>query len=223
MAEDIKKTIAEKLLDSFPTLIAVLGIALVVLGLAGGITYSAWLPIPDAAGRLAAGILGVFILTIGVFLYHTSQSKKPVRLDLTKYGIKITHPRDGDEVEIVDVRGIIKYPLPEGYSLRMFRIYPGSERMTPIGRATLDMNAGTWLADNCHAGGKSGEKRSIAAFIVGPAGTSLIEYHNDAARTHRKTMDQLRQTSGNEGEYLPAIPTNTPDMLEVHRVPVKIK
>jgi hypothetical protein len=47
MAEGIKKTVVEKLLDSFPTLVTVLGVALIVLGLTGGVTYNTWLPIPD--------------------------------------------------------------------------------------------------------------------------------------------------------------------------------
>jgi len=65
MAEDIKKTIAEKLLDSFPTLVTVVGAALIVLGLTGGVTYNAWLPIPDMAGRVAAAILGCVIASAG--------------------------------------------------------------------------------------------------------------------------------------------------------------
>ena len=223
MADDIKKTIAEKILDSFPTLLAVAGVGLVVLGIAGGISYGSWLPIPDAVGRLAAGIVGCVVFGIGVLLYFSAQSKKPLRIEPSKYGIKITLPRDGEEVVVVDVRGVLKQALPEGYAIRLFRIYPGSERMTPIGRATIDLAAGTWVADHCNAGGKPGDKRSLAAFIVGPSGSALIEYHNDAARAHRKTMDQLREATGKEGEYLPAIPTIQPDMIECHRVPIKVK
>ena len=223
MPDDVKKTIVEKLLDSFPTLLAVGGIALVVLGFAGGISYNGFLPIPDAAGRLGAAGAGAVLLLIGVVLHQSSQVKRSPKPDLSKHGIKITVPREGDEVDIVDVRGVIKGALPDGYSLRVFRIYPGSERMTPIGKATVDASAGAWVADHCHAGGKTGDKRSIGVFLIGAAGTALIEYHNDAARVHRKTMEQLRVATGSEGDFLPALPANVPDMFECHRVAVRVK
>ena len=223
MAEDAKTTVVAKLLDSFPTLIALAGIALLVLGLAGGITYNVWLPIPDPTARLAAGILGFFIATADVLLHISSMSKKPARIDPARYGIKITRPGKGEEIDVIDVEGEIQHALPDGYSLRVFRVFPGSERMGPMGRATITLATKKWVADNCSAGGRSGEKRSIAAFIVGPSGASLIDYHIDAARIHRKTMDQLRQATGDEGEYLPAIRTDAPDMFESDRVAIKIK
>ena len=223
MADDLKKTIAEKLLESFPTLLAVGGIALGVLGLAGGVAYNNFLPIPDTAGRLAAGGAGAILLAIGVALYLASQSKRSPRPDIGKYGIKIATPHEQDEINTVDVRGVIKSPLPDDYSLRVFRIYPGSERMTPIGKATIDNAAGTWVAENCNAGGKTGDKRSIAAFLVGAAGVALIDYHNDAARVHHKTRDQLRAANGTEGDFLPALPVGQPDMFECHRVPIRVK
>ena len=224
MAEDIKKTIAEKLLDSFPTLVTVVGAALIVLGLTGGVTYNAWLPIPDTAGRVAAVILGCVIASAGAGFHLWNQYRKPSRIDPSGYGIKITHPREGDEVNTVDVRGTIKKALPENHTLRLFRIYPGSARMTPIGKVTIVLSAGEWSADHCNAGGKSGDRRSIAAFIVGPSGAALIEYHDNAARVHRKTMLELEQLTKKQGDnWLPAIPVDTPDMVECHRVPIKVK
>ena len=220
MAEDTKTTLIAKLLDSLPTLLVILGVALLVLGLAGGVTYNGWLPIPDAAGRVGAATAGIAICGIGLYLSRTS---KATALTSSAYGIKITHPKDGDEVEVVDVRGTIKKALPEGYSLRIFRIYPGSDRMTPIGKANVDIEKGAWEAERCHVGGKSGDKRSIAAFIVGQSGIALIDYHNEAVQTHRRTMEQLRAAGAGEGEYLPAIGSRTLDMVECHRVPIKRK
>ncbi len=108
MPDDLKKTIAEKLLDSLPTLLTVAGVALMVLGLSGGVTYNAWLPIPDANGRIVATVLGVVVAGVGVAVYLWVQSRRPTRLDPAPYGIRITYPRDGDEVDVVDVRGTIK-------------------------------------------------------------------------------------------------------------------
>jgi hypothetical protein len=224
MAEDIKKTVAEKLLDSFPTLVTVVGVALIVLGLTGGVTHNAWLPIPDMPSRIAAVILGCVIASAGAGFYFWSQSRKPSRIDPSRFGIKITYPREGDEVNTVDVRGTIKQALPENYTLRLFRVYPGSARMTPIGKATIDLSAGEWTADHCNVGGKSGDKRSIAAFIAGPSGAALIQYHDDAGRIHRKTMLELEQlTNKQRDDWLPAIAADAPDMVECHRVPIKVK
>lgn len=224
MAEDIKRTIAEKLLDSFPTLVTVVGVALIVLGLTGGVTYNTWLPIPDMAGRVAASILGFVIASAGAGFYFWSQSRKPSRIDPSRYGIKITLPREGDEVNTVDVRGTIKQALPENHTLRIFRIYPGSRNMTPIGKAIIDLSAGDWIADDCNAGGKSGDRRSIAALVVGPSGAALIEYYQNAASVHRNTMRELEQlTKKQRDDWLPPIPVDTPDMVECHRVGIKVK
>jgi len=78
--------------------------------------------------------------------------------------------------------------------------------MTPIGKATIVLSAGEWTADHCNAGGKSGDRRSIAAFIVGPSGAAIIKYHEDAARVHRKTKLELeRLTKKQRDDWLPAI------------------
>jgi hypothetical protein len=223
MAEEIKKTIAEKLLDSFPTLLTVVGVALIVLGMTSGVTYNGWLPIPDMGGRVAAAVLGFVIASAGAGFYWY-QPKRLSQIYPSRYGIKITLPRENDEVNIVDVRGTIKQALPENYTLRLCRIYPGSVKMTPIGKATIDLSAGEWVADNCNVGGKSGDKRSIAAFIVGPSGAALIEYHDNAGKIHRKTMLELEQlTKKQRDDWLPAIPVDTPDMFECYRVPVRVK
>ena len=219
MAEDAKTAWVAKLLDSLPTLLVVLGIALLVLGLAGGIAYNSWLPIPDPVGRIGAAIAGIAIFGVGLFLFRSS---KPTGVIVSTYGIRINYPKDGDEIETVDVTGTIKKALPDGYSLRIFRVYPGSDRMTPIGKASIDIEKGTWLADHCHAGGKPGDRRSFAAFLVGPSGLALIEYHNEAGQVHRKTLDQLRNASI-DGDYLPAIGARTNDMFECHRVLIKRK
>ena len=219
MADDIKSSAVTKILDSLPTLLVVAGIALVVLGLAGGITYGAWLPIPDREARIGAAVIGIASVGIGIYLW--SRSKGPL-LTASAYGIKITYPTAGDEIDTVYVRGTIKKPIPDGYSLRVFRIYPGSVRMTPVGsKAIISYEKGTRVAEHCHAGGKQGDKRSMAAFVVGPSGTALIDYHDEASRVHRKTMDQLRAASGSDGDYLPAILTRTQDMLECDRVQIK--
>jgi len=226
MSEDLKKTVTEKLLESLPTLLSVAGLGIVVLGVTGGVTYNSWLPIPDANGRVAATAIGSLVLVGGIALYVWTTSRKPAQIDASPYGIKITKPNKDDVVDFVDVEGSITKALPEGYSIRIFRLYPGTDRMTPTGsKAKIYLAEGRWEAYRCHAGGRSGEKRFIAAFLVGPSGSALIEYHDEAAQVHRKTMDQLRKASEGkeEGDFLPAIYKQTADMDECDRKLVTIK
>jgi hypothetical protein len=221
MFDDANKTIVEKILSNFPTCLALLGVVLVVLGLAGGVKYNGFLPIPDTEGRVAAGFFGALLVAIGVALYR-SQSKRLVNPRIARSDIKITSPREGEEVNTVDVHGVIEAPIPDGYSLCIFRIYPGSDRMIPIGKAIVDISMKTWVADHCHAGGRTGERRFIGVFLVGSAGAALIDYYNDANRVHRKMIDQLRAT-GAEVEYLPTLSVNLPNSFECHRVGIKTK
>lgn len=218
MAEGGKEALLSKLIDSVPALLIVAGGVLIVLGLAGGITYNGWLPITELPARIGACALGIVGLSFGVYFWKAT--KGPM-LNATVYGIRIEHPKDGDRLHIVDVRGTIKKSIPQGYGLRVFRIYPGSDNFTPVGsKARIEIEKGTWEADHCHVGGKTGDRRALAAFIVGPSGAALIEYHNEAMRVHRKTLDQLRAAGGGDGDFLPSIELRTEDMAECHRIAV---
>lgn len=96
--------------------------------------------------------------------------------------------------------------------------------MTPIGKANIVLSKHEWTAELCNVGGKSGDRRSIGAFIVGPSGAALITYHDDAGRVHRRTMRELEQlTNTPRDDWLSAIPVDTPGIVECHRVPVKVK
>jgi hypothetical protein len=45
MSEGIKEEIVSKLIDSVPALLALHGVVLILLGLAGGVSYNQWFPI----------------------------------------------------------------------------------------------------------------------------------------------------------------------------------
>src|SRR5262245_10596677 len=108
------------LLDNAAALAFVVGVALFVLGAAGGIKYNNWLPITDELGRGVAIVGGLALVAWGAFQSSGRTSSLPKAAD---YGIKITHPRPGDRVDTVRVEGTFSKPLPAGYSLRVFRIY----------------------------------------------------------------------------------------------------
>ena len=70
MSEDSKADIASKLLDSVPTLLIVLGVALLLLGLAAGITYKGWFPIQEPSARMTAVAAGVLMAGVGIVLSY---------------------------------------------------------------------------------------------------------------------------------------------------------
>jgi hypothetical protein len=214
MAEG-KEELLSKLLDSVPVLLIILGVLLFSLGLSGGITYKQWFTIPETEPRLAAALAGIVVFGLGV-----ARSRVQVVTSARKYGIKIDHPRDGDAVDIVDVRGSISKPLPGGYTLKVFRIYPGTNSYVPLGDARIDIESGRWEAERCDIGGRPGDKRSIAAYLVGPNGAILLDYYAMAKRAHRSVMDDLLKATGKEGAYLPSIEKRTLDMIECNRVSV---
>jgi len=211
MSDDWKESLLSKLIDSVPVLVLLLGVIFVALGLA----KVKYLPIEEPTAKVAAVIFGICIFATGLWLWrgHTVLPKaKP-------YGIKIQSPAAGAWVHVVDVSGSMeKATLPENYSLRVFRMYPEGG-FIPMGEAHIDAETLTWKAERCDIAGKPRNQRSIAVFLVGPAGAALLDYHVKATQTHRATLEQLKQC-GKTGDYLPPIAKLTPDMIECHRISV---
>jgi hypothetical protein len=199
-------------LERMPLVLILLGAAFVVLGL----TDNSWLPMTDPTARLFSGTLGTVLLLLGIVWSRsaTSSSIRPA-----DYGIKITYPLPGDQVDMVDVQGSITRDLPPNHCLRVFRIYP-DDKYVPLTKARIDLSAKTWIADRCSIGGMKGDKRSYAAYIVGESGEALIDFHNAAVAVHRKTIEQLKDAKGPDPEYLPAVSARTKDMYECSTVRV---
>jgi len=221
MAEG-KEEFLSKLIDSVPVLLIILGAALLALGLAGGVTYSQWFPIPEMGARIGAGVAGIVVFALGVSHAKTHvflpQAKIP---QAEKYGIKIDYPTEGI-VDIVAVGGSLSKPLPEGFTLKVFRIYPTSpESYIPIADARM-LEGGKWRAERCDIGGRRGDERSIGVYLVGPNGAALIDYYTLARRLRRST-DEVLKAIGKEGSYLPPIEKRTLDMIECGRVPLERK
>lgn len=217
MAEGLKETLLAKLLDSVPMLLILLGTAFVVLGLAGGVTYQQWLPMPDAVPRGLSGAFGALLIAIGVLRSHPA---KPVVIRHLDYGIKIQYPTPASRVSTVDVGGSIEKSLPDGYCLRVFRIYPGSNNFVPLAKARVELHKKSWVAERCHIGGEKDDQRAFAAYICGPSAEVLIAFHNEAVSVHRKTMEQLQEAGIAKIGFLPSVTGRTEDMYECDRVAV---
>ncbi len=225
MEEGNKVKLFSKLIDRIPVLLILLGVILFALGLAGGVTFNSWFPISDLWARIVAAVAGVFIFGLGISSWRT-QGNSRTHGDVPKaqnYGIKIVYPKAGGEVSIVDVSGTIKKAPPEGYTLKIFKIFPRSESYAEIGSGRIAIDQGTWEAKQCNIGGKAkpGDERFIGAFLVGPGGAVLLDYHTQAAREHKAQINQLRDSTDKKDYYLPLLEERTPDMVECDRVLVR--
>lgn len=217
MPESAVEGAVSKLIDSIPALLIVCGLALLTLGIVGGIVYHNWLPLSQTVPRVLIGVVGTIVFGLGVRMSVWSGGGIP---RAAAYGITIVHPHNGDKVGSVDVRGTIKKAIPPGYSLRVFRLYPGKEHFVPLSQATLDLANQTWEALSCDIKGKSGERRQLGAYLVGPAGKILIECWREASQVHNEVSEELTKATGAPRVWLPPIPRITPDIIECARVSV---
>ena len=178
--------IVGKLVQSVPALMIVLGAILIVLGLAKGIQYQNWLPLDESPMRITAIAIGILVLGLGAWFSKTRANEI---VDPKSYGIAITLPKPGNSPGRVDVHGTFKKKPPEGYVLRVLRVYPNEEHI-PLGHAKFDERKGTWEVLNCDIGGEPGDPRDLVAALVGPSGSALFEYFDHAAALHNTTLRQ---------------------------------
>jgi hypothetical protein len=180
-------------------LLILLGLAMELLGLAGGVTYHSWFPIQELWARGALCVLAVVPFFTGI------RSRPAVESDIDRkeYDIKITSPRLNEEVSVGDVEGKMKRRLPEGYSLWIFREYLNERQFAPIGKAEIHDDL-TWAAYKCDIAGNAarGTRRGVSANIVGKHGEALIAFHNKA----------LNQSP------IPPIDLGTPDITQCDKV-----
>jgi len=215
-----KIKVASAVVGSRPKLLIVFGVALIVLGLAGGITYHNLLQLSGPTAQIGSVALGIILVLLGLFRREPPSDGPSLIGDCKEYGIEIDHPRPGARVDITEVRGTIAKPLPEGYELRILRIYPKTNNFVPIGSPRPDGKEGRWIAEQCNIGGTSGDDRGIAVCIVGRAGAILLDYFDEASRVHNKLLN-AKTAPGEEKIYLPLLSKRPPDMIECHRVNVQ--
>ena len=100
MPEGVKETILSKLIESVPVLLIVLGVLLFGLGIAGGVTYHGWFPITELPARVAAIVAGILVFSLSIAMNRKATNEAP---SARRFGIEILYPKEGDEVDIVDV------------------------------------------------------------------------------------------------------------------------
>jgi hypothetical protein len=171
----ISETLA-KLLETPESLLILLGAAFIALGASGGITYNNWFPITEFWGQLAISAAGLVLALGGILMVQQKpRSSGP-------YGISITNPKSGSVRETEDVRGSIKKRPPNDYQLWLLRFYPDG-RYVPIQEVQLRDRADEWEVKDCDVGGKgkSNDKRTLAAYLVGPYTQELFKFRKEAS------------------------------------------
>jgi hypothetical protein len=209
------ETVVTAVIGSIPTLLIILGVALLLLGMAGGVRYHSFLPI-TGYWQFVAAAAGVALCVTGL-IRTSNRTSFPKATD---FNVAIASPADGERVANVTVRGTIKTTkLPSGYTLRVFRHYPNSSEIAPMGDAVIRPD-GTWKADNCNIGGNPGDPRGISVYLVGPSGSALLDYFERCASVHKALMRVAPASP--ENRSLPAIKaqTLTQDMILCTRIDV---
>jgi hypothetical protein len=164
--------------------------------------------------QIGAIVIGVLVLFSGAFVALSRPiSPKP-------YGISITTPGNNESVGITRVEGTIRKLPPSKYELWLLRIYRDGD-FNPLQRIEIVRGREKWLVDNLDIGGNSGDRRTIGAFLINPAGQVLLEYFLAAARQHNRWMDNLNVPRENSDRWLPNLKRDMiakVEMIECDRV-----
>jgi hypothetical protein len=214
-----------KLFENPESLVILLGGVLVALGAAGGVTYNNFFPITQLWQQVLVSVMGFLFALAGVILVQQKpRSPRP-------YGISITHPGKNESVRITTVKGVFRRRPPAGHALWLLRMYSDG-KYVPLQEVDLPNGENEWEAKDCSMGtGASGARRTLGAFLVGPSGQVLLRYWNEASRRHRSlvaavdehnSLTESRIPIDTNQRYLPFIWEQTPDMIECHRVDIKL-
>jgi hypothetical protein len=210
---DWKTEALSRLWEIFIIILVVAGVVIVVVAAAKGIKIKDWsLSLPDPTSRILLAAFGLLVMALGIYLRKTGSSTETSLPKKEDYGIKISYPQSGSKVGNVDVGGTIKKALPSGFSLWVFRVYDDG-RFYPLRQCMISENGDGWEAPNCDPGGKSRDKRWFSVNLVGPDGSALISFVDEAVKRITPVREELAALTGKDVPYLPSVPKRTRDMV----------
>lgn len=211
--------VVAEFLDRRFLVLVVLGVICLILGASNGISFAKFTLLVNETGQWALYGAGA-LLTIAALVTKSSSSEP----NPSRYGVKITYPQHMEQVDIVDVRGIIKKRPPSDYTLVALRQYSGRYlTIYPMSEAGFSEDGKSWTAPACNIGGSTGDSRTIGIYLVGPSGRALIRYFKDAEAVHGRALAQVWQSVSEEARTLPLITDLTADMVKCAEVLVKRK
>jgi hypothetical protein len=99
-------------------------------------------------------------------------------------------------------------------------IYPDLHNaIYPLVEVRVDDDGRNWTVPSCDIGGRTGERRVIGFYLVGPAGRALFRYYREAAKVHNETNNLLqRAVPETDIKHLPLILERTHDMIKCAEV-----
>ena len=200
-----KESFFGKLLDNTPLAVIVIGVVLLIMGAAGGLSKPE-VNINEFGWRIAVAFMGVLTALGGGLLFWRKESQVDQK-NAVKYGFRITSPVDGQEVDVVDVRGTYQHKPPAEAIISVFELTPSRNELWPksIEYIDLDETKKTWRAERVRVGSSVGQK-VLAVAVVGKAGQALLDYYQRVAERTNPHPGILRLT---------------PDMVICDRVSVK--
>lgn len=178
-----------------PLLLCVAGVAFVAAGLFGGLQYQNWAPMPELSWRIAAMVIGLVLIGVGIYFERTN-SETLDHKGAAKLGIEFTDPTAGDVVEerCVVVRGKIKKRLPRGYSLWIVRVVP--DGWYPSREAQVKQHDKTWEARDVFIGHPTEPQWEMGAYVVGPIGSAAIQLWKSDSAEYWNILERLRAIDG---------------------------
>ena len=208
-----------KLPDIFDIVLAILGIAIALLGFLQGVTYKDFkIPVTDPSYRIGLIVFGVVLLTVGAVHRFTNRPKSEIP-KADAYGVKIIYPKQNARLKTVKIEGTIEKDLPEGYALWILRLY-NEKRFYPLRECTVIKDK-TWSAPDCDAGGFAGDYRAFAATLVGPDGMALISFVKEANQRFGPIRKELMDKANKVVPYLPTVGKYTRDMVICDQVEIE--
>jgi hypothetical protein len=214
--QDWKSTFLSKLPEVFHIILAMTGVAIVILAAAMGIKYKDWsLNITDPTSRTSLAAFGVLVMVLGLYLRRAGSTTEASLPKAKDYDITITYPTTGTKLSAkTTVLGGIKKALPTGFSLWVFRTYDDG-RFSPLRKC--EITGDKWEAPNCDPGEKPGERR-FSVNIVGTDGSALISYVKEASDAFWPIRQELIRAGNKNAPYLPSVLQRTRDIVECHSV-----
>lgn len=182
------------------SLLLVLGAAIVVIALSGGVPY-----VPVAAGpqQIALVVFGCVLAFTGMFFAIRSRATNP-------YGVEITSPEANVTVEQnLMVSGTVRR-IPEGKQLWLVRIYDDN-RYTPLEMIYLGRGERKWTS-KFNMGLSA---RKIGAFVVGEEGQALFDFQKEASDRLSALVREQNIPDDTPNRYLPSFKRDTVKALRI--------
>ena len=156
-------------------LLCIIGLAIILVGLIGGIPKYFTVPADKTIGVVLIGGLVALFGGIGLWRekFHPEKKHNP-----TDFGIRFNYPADGASLKSpIDTTGTFKV-RPKTNNIYTIELNPHANRYWPKGIVTFNPKNNTWSA-RMNIGGGNNTSRILIVAEMPPAGLAWIDYHKE--------------------------------------------